>query len=207
MFYHKIVQLLKRWDFPFVNVDLESTISEEVKVILSSELDKDLWPNQVKGTEPINALRKGFSRILGRNQFSRLIVGVDPGPRPGIAVMGDNVLLEAFEITQPEKTSSHIGNILSDYSYRESEVRIGHGDLPNRRIIEDVLSRSGIESVVVDESNTSFPHNLHNNALSAARIARDISGTDTPYRTMVPSGYKRKELFEKEFVTIKKFLN
>ncbi len=203
MFYHKVIQLLRKWNLPFVNVSSDSTVTDDVKVILSSNSDRDIWPAQVKGAEPINALRKGLSRILDRYQFSKLTVGVDPGPRPGIAVIGDNVLLEAFEITDPAKSSSHVGKILSDYPYRESAVRIGHGDLPNRIIIEEALRKSGIESVVVDESNTSYPHNLHNNALSAARIARD---SDYFHGTPDLTGLKRKEFVEKEFVTIRRFL-
>ncbi len=203
MFYHKVIQLLKKWDLPFVNITSGMDVPDGIKIILSSNSDEVLWPSQVKGAEPLNALRKGMPRILGRMQFGNLVVGVDPGPKPGIAVLGDNILLEAFEITEPGKASNHIGAILDDYQYRNSTVKIGHGDIPNRRIIEENLRKSGIESKIVDESNTSFPHNLHNNALSAARIAmeQDFSSAYQYFR-----GMKRRELFDLEFITIRRLL-
>lgn len=203
LFYHKVIQLLRKWELPFLNINQDAPVPDEIRIILSSNSDDDLWPSQVKGSEPIKALRKGLSRVLGKYQFTSLTVGVDPGPRPGIAVIGDRVLLEAFEITDPGKTSNYIGAILADYQYRESQVKIGHGDLPNRKIIEENLRKSGIDSMVVDESNTSTPHNLHNNALSAARIA------NSDYIPVDPScitGLKRKELVDREFVTLKRFL-
>lgn len=203
MFYHKVIKLLKKWDLPFTSITAGMEVPEGIKLILSSESDADLFPGQVKGVEPINALRRGLSRVLDKSQFSRITIGIDPGPKPGIAVFGDNILMEAFEITEPEKVSGQISRILEDYSYRDSIVRIGHGDIPNRQIIEEDLKKSGIVSQIVDESNTSIPHNLHNNALSAARIALN----HIPHTEQSVRGTKRKELFDLEFTTLKRIIN
>lgn len=203
MFYHNAIKLLKKWDLPFVDIASGEKVPDEVKFILSSNTDQDIWPVQIMGKDPLNALRKGMPRIIGKMQFTKLIIGVDPGPRPGIAVLGDHILLEAFETTAPGKAPAQILGILGDYSYRDSVVKIGHGDLPNRSIIEEGLRKSGVETVIVDESNTSFPHNLHNNALSAARIAMD---QNYPVSAEYIHGAKRKELFDLEFITIKRLM-
>lgn len=203
MFYHDAIKLLKKWDLPFVDIVSGMEVPEGVKFILSSSTDRDIWSSQIRGRDPLNALRKGMPRILGKMQFSKLVVGIDPGPKPGIAVLGDHILLEAFETTAPGKAPAQIIGILDDYRYRDSVVKIGHGDLPNRKIIEEGLRKSGIETIIVDESNTSFPHNLHNNALSAARIAMD---RDFPASARFFHGTKRKELFDLEFVTIKRLM-
>ena len=201
LFYHNIVQLLKRMNVPF---ELTSASQEtHAQIIISALGDPDAGALQIRGNDPLGVMRKVFPRVMGKSQFSKIVIGIDPGPRPGVAVMGDSVLLEAFEIVDPHRISRVLSTIMSDYDYKECVVRLGDGDLPNRKIIERELLVMRIPVKIVDESNTSFPHNLHNNALSAARIARS---EDSSYRTVNFAGLKRKEIFEREFVTIRKFL-
>lgn len=202
MFYHNIVQLLKRMNVPFEEI---TSADQEIhaQIIVSALGDPDAGKLQIRGRDAIGVMRKVFPRVLGKSQFSKIVIGIDPGPRPGVAVMGDSVLLEAFELTDPHRISPALSAIISDYDYKEYVVRLGDGDLPNRRIIEKELMEEGIPVKIVDESNTSFPHNLHNNALSAARIA---GSEDPAFRKITFTGLKRKEIFDREFVTIRRFL-
>ena len=36
-----------------------------------------------------------------RDEFDKIVIGIDPGPRPGVAVMADGVLMEAFWVFFP----------------------------------------------------------------------------------------------------------
>jgi hypothetical protein len=57
----------------------------------------------------------------------------------------------------------------------------------------------------VDEKNTSFPHKIHDNALSAARIA-NVRVQNTPEEGKRDRG-GRKTAIEREFLTIRKVLS
>ncbi len=203
LFYHEAIKLLKSWSIPFSDVDPRNEILEDIKVIISSDSDPRIWRFQFRGRDPLQALRKAIPSLLGKSCFSSLVVGIDPGPRPGIAVLADQVLLEAFEIVEPKETGEFIQRIIEDYCYRDIKIRLGNGDMPNRIIIERELEREGIVSSIVDESNTSFPHRLHDNALSAARIAmgKFHSAGKSDIR-----GIPRKQFMEVEFTTLRKIL-
>ena len=60
--------------------------------------------------------------------------------------------------------------IVENYDYEYIMIKIGNGDRPNRDLIIKQL-RNIAPVVIVNEENTSTPHKIHDNALSAARIS------------------------------------
>jgi len=201
-FYHDSIQLLRRWNLPFVSIENLQKVPADVKIILSSTKDSERSDLQFRADTPIECLRRALPNLLLKNLFSKLYVGIDPGPYPGMAVLADGILIEAYECSSPEKLLDDVEAIISEYSYESLEVKIGDGDIPNRDYIIGLLSRNNIPVKIVDEKHTSFPHKLHDNALSAARIA----GVDETYRVspVIRKGVHRKDAYDKEFVTLRR---
>ena len=197
-FYHNVVMDLKRWNLPFFSITDLYSIPADINVILSSINDTFTLPGQIKASNSIEGIRKCLPMLLNREEFNKIIIGIDPGPRPGVAVMGDGVLLEAWECPVITNIRESISNIIGDYSYRYVMIKIGNGDRPNRDIIIKHLKNLA-PMIIVNEENTSTPHKIHDNALSAARISLiddryDISKT--------PVKFSRKNIYEKEFTTL-----
>lgn len=204
-FYHDIILLLKEWNLPFLSIESSDSIPTDVSVILSSSRDTFELENQVKSDSPIQALRMSLSRLLLKNRFDSLVIGIDPGPYPGLAVFADNVLMEAYECPSVGKIGEEIDSIVNSYSYSDMEIKVGNGDAPNRDQIIRSLELMKLKIKVVDEKNTSFPHKIHDNALSAARIAQ------VEHRYIISDGYqsqnmKRKYAYEREFTTLKSII-
>ncbi len=201
-FYHDSIQLLRRWKLPFVSIEDLNKVPPDVKIILSSSKDPENRNMQFKADTPIECLRKALPNLLLKSMFNRLYVGIDPGPYPGVAVLADGILTEAHECSSPEKLLSDVEDVITEYTYEYLEVKIGNGDIPNRNHIISLLSKNNIPVKIVDEKHTSFPHKLHDNALSAARIA----GVDETYRIspLIRGGIRRKDAYEKEFVTLRR---
>ena len=201
-FYHDTIQLLRRWNLPFVSlIDLQN-VPPDVKAVLSSSKDQECSGILFKADTPKEGLRRALPALFLKNSFHELFIGIDPGPHPGIAVLADGILTEAHECSSPEKLLKDIIGIIHDYNYEYLEVKIGNGDIPNRDYIKRLLSENKIQVKVVDERYTSFPHKLHDNALSAARIA----GVEEIYRVSpeIQSGIHRKDAYEREFVTLRR---
>ncbi|PYB67875.1 hypothetical protein DMB44_06780 [Thermoplasma sp. Kam2015] len=199
-FYHDVINELKSWKIPFVSLDLKDGIPDDVVVILSSIRDDIDLPGQVKAQDGIDGIRRAIPRLLNKTMFKDLIIGIDPGPKPGIAVFGDDVLLEAFECPTVFSVRNFVDSISMSYSYENIMIKIGNGDKPNREIIMSRLSDVDIAIEIVNEKNTSTPHKIHDNALSAARIAQ-INGF---YPTKkIPIKFSRKNVYEKEFTTLR----
>lgn len=201
-FYHDIIGLLKEWELPFVSIESSESIPADVLVVLSSSKDDVELDNQVKSESAIQSLRMSLSRLLLKNRFESLVIGIDPGPYPGIAVFADNILMEAYECPSVKKIGDEIEAIVNSYSYESVWIKIGNGDAPNRDIIIRSLEALKLKIKVVDEKNTSFPHKIHDNALSAARIAQVedqyVIASEYHYQNM-----KRKYAYEREFTTLR----
>jgi len=199
-FYHDVIELLKSWDLPFVSLSEPSFQPPDVNVVLSSSRDCFNTSNQFKGETPLDALRSSLASLFYKEKFETLTIGIDPGPYPGVAVFADEILMEAFECTSREELPNHVSKIINSYPFSKLQVKIGNGDIPNRDFIIKGLMALNLNIKIVDEKNTSFPHKIHDNALSAARIA----ATERRYIHSGPfSNVRRKNMFEREFKTLK----
>ncbi len=197
-FYHDVIRDLKNWNLPFASIESPQNIPGDVSVILSSVNDEHTFPNQIKAPDPTSGIRMALPRLMDKTHFKNITIGIDPGPKPGIAVIGDGVLLEAYECTSTNRIRKEIVSISRSYNYREILVKIGDGDAPNRNEIIRSIRNLGISINVIDEKNTSMPHKVHDNALSAARIAQ----ADGSYDIKLTDKFSRKTVFEKEFTTL-----
>ncbi len=199
-FYHEVVNVLKSWRIKSVSIDNVDHLPSDVSIILSSNKDEKVTDLQIRTDSATEAVRVAIPFLLGKERFRNLIIGIDPGPKPGIAVLGDDILLEAFEASSIDSMMRSIRTIAAGYRYLSYTVRIGHGDMPNRDSIIMKLKGAGIVPEIVDETNTSQPHKIHDNAVSAARIARGSTSFPDPKI----QNYRRRDILELEFVTLQK---
>jgi hypothetical protein len=201
-FYHEVVNVLKSWRIKSVSVDDIDHLPFDVSIILSSSKDEKIREKQVRTDSATEAVRAAIPFLLGKEKFHNLIIGIDPGPKPGIAVLGDDILLEAFEAPSIDSLIVSIKTIVAGYRYSAYKVRIGHGDIPNRDRIIFKLKAAGMVPDIVDETNTSQPHKIHDNAVSAARIARGSTSFPDPRI----QNYRRRDILELEFLTLQKVI-
>ncbi|BAB60375.1 hypothetical protein [Thermoplasma volcanium GSS1] len=199
-FYHDVIQYLRRWKLPFVSLENTYSIPDDVVVIISSKNDNIELPDQIKAENGLDGIRRAIPKLLNKSSFVDLVIGIDPGPKPGIAVLGDGILIEAFECPRVTEIKTYVESIASSYTYQNITLKIGNGDKPNRDIIITRVSEIDIPIEIVNEKNTSTPHKIHDNALSAARIAL-INGLYPIKR--IPVKFSRKDVYEKEFTTLR----
>ncbi len=120
-------------------------------VILSDYLN---GKNCILCYEAKECIRKLKSYLYGKKRFEKLVVGIDPGPKPGIAVIGDGVVVEEIQLSSVSKVRELIDEIYLGYSPKLFMIRIGDGDITNRnRIINSLVEDYIVE--IVNEKNTS----------------------------------------------------
>lgn len=159
--YFDLVEELRKRKIDFF--DLHQNVHENVSVVLTDR-DRNFF-HQIIIDDVKRAVRKSISFMYGKEKFNEIVVGIDPGLRTGIAVMGDGIPLEEFEISDIAVVKSIINSIRDDYSPARMLVRIGEGDIPDRnKIINDIYGDFDIE--IVDESKTSP---IKNRNVEAAR--------------------------------------
>ncbi len=136
-------------------------------------------------------IRKLQSFFYGKSRFEKLVVGIDPGPMPGVAVVGDGNVVEEIQLSAVEEVRSLLDSIKKGYSPEHLIVRIGDGDIINRnRIINSLVEDYVVE--MVNEENTSEA--ISNRNVEAAKVIAFSRGKriKTRLNVVLTDGYIRE---------------
>ena len=101
----------------------------------------------------------------------QLVIGFDPGPRPGCAYLSDGTLLGKRVMESPKEALNFAEGLIQRMNPETVLVRIGDGS-PNHRdqLINMVLAR-GYHVEEVNEERTSLGSSRHAHGSSALKIA------------------------------------
>ena len=116
---------------------------------------------------------------MGKFNPNKMVIGVDPGRRPGMAFLADGTLIKTLSAMKPEMVGEIIDEKISAYLPKKSLVRLGIGDPKNRDVILSSIESLGIPIEMVDERRTTRgTRNRDQNA--AAIIARTLGNRIDP---------------------------
>lgn len=157
--YHDLLKLLRRRKVPYVSLSSIDHIPSRIGVILTSHNElHDMKFTKVIAADAYDnldhAVDLALQMLIGKELYLRIYIGIDPGEHPGIAVVGDDILLQKTYVDSPEKIVTMVKRFLREYPATETLIRIGNGSIITRnRIINSlILLRVPIE--IVDETKT-----------------------------------------------------
>jgi len=157
--YHDLLKVLKIRKIPYVSLSSIDHIPCRIGVILTSHSEL----HDIKSQKTIaadvydtidHAVDLALQMLLGKELYSKVFIGVDPGEQPGVAVVGDDILLQKTNVESPEKVADIIQRFLKEYPANESLIRIGHGSVITRNRIINSLIPLEVPIEIVDEANT-----------------------------------------------------
>jgi hypothetical protein len=151
--YHEVVALLRDRGVAFTTVDAGDDLPEEASVVIAAPDDDDAVGDGE--TERVTATaadaRRAVDEALAllRGGEGRTIVGVDPGVRPGIAVLAGETVVAAFQVPLGDAVET-IRREVADAV--DPLVRIGDGArLQGARLVNDL---DDVTVELVDETGT-----------------------------------------------------
>ncbi len=170
--YYDITKFLKFRNIHFRILDFKGKIPRDIGVILTSqeELDSIDFHPKVAVTDLEADIRKAIQETAGMTQENILIIGVDPGPMPGIAAISKARIIETRQAQNIPHAADIIYHILSDYAYSQAILRIGDGSPEERDLLLELLEGNFDLVEIVDEASTSRVGEGHEDA--AVRIAK-----------------------------------
>ena len=177
--YHDILQALKRRKLPHISLWSPENIPKRIGVILTSNAEQCFIKRGKSVAVDIgmgidHALDVALQMLTGKELYSRVLIGIDPGERPGVAVVGDDIVLQKDQVGGPEAVIAYVQRILDLYTAKGFVVRIGHGSLIIRNRIINSLIPLEIPIEIVDETSTSrsdFARYRERDEAAAAAIA------------------------------------
>lgn len=182
--YHDLLKLLKKQKIAYVSLSSPNNFPSRIKVILTTE--KEARSMSFQKTVAVDnhpslqhAIDAALRLLVGKPMYRIVFIGIDPGERPGIAVVGDEVLLYKTFVKSPEEVAALMKRLLKEYPSKETTIRIGHGALIIRNRIINSLIPLHVPIEIVDESKTSV-------SLSCPRWLKDCDAAAAI--AMLPGG-------------------
>jgi len=163
--YHDILQALKRRHVPYVSLSSTRNIPSRIGVLLTSQKEesgikfhKTLAVDSLDSID--HAIDSALQQLVGKEMYTRVLIGIDPGERPGLAFLGDTILLQKTQVENPEKVAPMIQRFLKEHPATEIIIRIGNGVPVTRNRIINSLIPLKIPIEIVDETKTTSSHQL-----------------------------------------------
>lgn len=150
---------LRAESIPFDSLTPGDEVPDEVEVVITtrSERSEVAHDHVVTYSTPEATVEETMRLMRGLEQVDRLVIGVDPGPRPGLAVLADGHVLSSRQASDPERVVETVASIADRYDGAALVVRVGRGAQIRRDRIVNGLLEAGFPVELVDESETSPP--------------------------------------------------
>jgi len=186
--YHGVVNELRDRGVTFTTIEPDEEFPAETTVVVAADREDPAVPEDtpVVHADPENA-RRAVDEVVAilRGGSGRTVVGVDPGERPGIAVLSGEMVVTAFNVPLAD-TAAVVEREVEDAV--EPLVRIGDGArIQGSKIIDDL---EDVPVELVDETGTT-PYlgtgaRGMGDVLAAVNIAR-LEGERVESRTIEPT--------------------
>ena len=181
--YYDLIKILKKRKIPYVSLSSIKNIPSSIGVIITSNNElHDIKSQKVIAADAYDtidhAVDLALQMLIGKDMYSKVFIGIDPGDQPGIAVVGDDILLQKINIDAPEKVVTVIKRILKEYPALETLIRIGHGSILTRNRIINSLIPLKISIEIVDETKTTPSQQIgrHERDSEAAAVIALLTG-------------------------------
>ncbi|QDX40588.1 hypothetical protein [Salarchaeum sp. JOR-1] len=186
--YHELLAELRNRDVSFTTIEPGDRIPEEAAVLVTGAGD-DVDAALETVVADADDARKAVDEALAvlRGGTGRTIVGVDPGPNPGVAVLSGDLVVAAFRVPVEDTVDVVLDEIEGAL---DPLVRVGDGARLHGARVVDGLADAGVTVELVDETGTT-PHlgagvRGMDDVLAAANIAR-LEGEVVTSRSFEPT--------------------
>ncbi len=192
--YHDVLSTLKSRRIDFKVISNPNKLPSDVGVILTSYLEK----NEIKIKDVVaadtfrdvdDAIDKAVQLLNGKLRHGEIIIGIDPGEYPGIALLGEGKVIQTWCTSSTRDAIDIIQNIIENHKLNRKIIRIGDGSRVYRNsIIDHFINKKNLDIEIVDETKTS-PQTGASRTEKDAKAAIKIG--ETPGVKIVGSNYKK----------------
>ena len=117
------------------------------------------------------AIEATIFALKGSSKTHRFTIGIDTGPRPGIAWFTDGILIDTKQTESIEECIKTVDFLIEHHDFQHLLIRMGKGSPSHRNRLLNVMLQQGYVVELVDERKTSRGLNRNQHSVSAIRIA------------------------------------
>ncbi len=184
--YYKLVNELKRKGLPFLSLKPWDPIPLNIKVVITTKEERHLvaYPNVLifeYESNPTSVIDEAVLGVHGKRTYEKVVVGVDPGKTYGVAVLGDDNVLETLNCSSLKETVNVILDDLKRFPATVSMVKVGDGAPAYTKglllSLDEILPQETVIEVVSEAGTSRFMNETaHRRGLRDAMSAIEIAG-------------------------------
>jgi len=184
--YYKLVNELKRKNLPFLSLKPWDPIPLNIKVVITTKEERHLVTHPhilifEHESNPTSVIDEAILGVQGKRSYEKVVVGVDPGKTYGVAVLGDDNVLETLNCSSLEETVNVILDDLKRFPATVSLVKVGDGAPTYTKgllhSLNETLPQETVIEIVSEAGTSSFMNETaHRRGLRDAMAAIEIAG-------------------------------
>ncbi len=181
--YYELVNELKRKRLSFLSLKPWDPVPLYIKVVITTkeESHQVSHPKLLlfeQGSNPESVVDEAILIVQGKRNYEKLVVGVDPGKTYGIAILGDNKVLETLTSSNIEKTVSHIVDTVKRFPATMKIVRVGNGPPEYTKNLLSSLDEELPEDTLMEIVSESGTSRLVNNSINRRGLRDTVSAIE-----------------------------
>lgn len=178
--YYDLVQALRARGVPFVPLAPGDLIPPTVGVVVTTSAEATSLDAHdayvVAYTTPEETIADALRMLHSPGPFRTCVIGIDPGERPGVAVLADGQVVRLVHARSPEAVAEIARGVLARVPAERFVVRVGNGAPTFRDRILQTLGGLDATLELVDETR-STPHDYRGAAERDTGAATTIALT------------------------------
>ena len=185
--YFLIVNALREQNVPFISLVPGDQSPAEVKVIITTEKEKQLAKNGktlifTNENELDNLVNEAKRILQNKEAYEKILIGIDPGAAIGLAVIADGKVIEEDNCFSTQEVINSIIKTITNVNSNVTSVsvKIGNGIPVYKDLVEalDDALPSAATLEVVNEAGTNLPlkHNRRSRRVRHISSAIWIAG-------------------------------
>ena len=184
--YYELVNELKRKGLPFLSLKPWDPIPLDIKVVITTKEERHLvtHPNVLifeYESNPTSVIDEAILTAQGKRSYEKVVVGVDPGKTYGVAVLGDDNVLETLNCSSLKETVNVILDGLKKVPATVRVVKVGDGAPAYAKgllhSLDEALPQETVIEIVSEAGTSRFMNETaHRRGLRDAMSAIEIAG-------------------------------
>jgi hypothetical protein len=188
--YQELASELRERHLPTLSLLPDERIPAEVAVVLMSPQEAERIPHPKVVPVTPDTDRASLWALVEQalhpgDPNSDVVLGLDPGPRPGYAVLSGDRCLAEGNLESPEAAQTLANHVRRRFHARRLRIRVGNGDRLSRdRILTALAPLHTMVEVVDEQGTTPRGRRRPRDAIAARAIAR---GSGRPAAGSLPA--------------------
>ncbi|HYA70348.1 MAG TPA: hypothetical protein VEH28_03150 [Thermoplasmata archaeon] len=187
--YHELAGFLRERRVPTISLLPGERIPDQVAVVLTSTSEAPSISHSnvlaVAETADRRSLAAAIRHALeSADATEAIVVGLDPGPRPGFSILAGSTVLAEGVLESPESAGAFASHLRHRFPSRPVLFRVGRGDPIARNRMVNALLEHHRSVELVDEQGTTPRGRRRPRDAAAARTIAHVRGR--PVRERLP---------------------